>query len=677
MAATMINKKLADLSITTKLLIVGAMMLVPAMLMGHLFVSKSNQEINFARKELEGTALLRKVWPVIIKTESEGSTFLADTATPLKALKQETAPLAKDEGIAKAIGELVAAHGKSGGAGGHVALANQAAALSIKIGDMSNLTLDPDLDSFYVMDALVVRLTRAIAAANRLRDASAAFVDSYDQSALFTLGGAREQFITDSQTAIDSLAAGIANNSSGETGKNLSAILARYTAAQKASLAAADELIADRGDRATNFASFVKAEQAMFAASEATWQASVIELDRLLNARIDGLNDKLVRNLGIAIAVLLVAVLAGWLVSRSITGPLGSLITAMNRLRDGDTGIHIDYADAKSEIGDVARALDVFKEAVVKSHSAAAELEETVNAVKAENALLNDASRAQLLQMATSLEERVGVIVEGLDVASTQLEASSSLLKDNAVRARTEVQTASRLAEATQANMAAIQPGTHQMSMAIQQVARETAHSHEATDRAVKRNEDATVRIAALQSAADRIGSIIGIIDEIASQTQLLALNATIEAARAGELGRGFAVVATEVKSLANQTARFTGDISAQVAEIQTATRFASDHIHDMGKMVLDISQVTTTISAAMEEQSATTIDISRNIGDVAKQSSQTAQSVTEAEEAMASAGKSAEEVAEAAYKVKKQSALLKQDFADFIARVRDDRAAA
>ena len=668
------NQLLNNLSIRTKLLAVGAVMLLPILLLGKLFVSQSYKDIDFARQEIAGTQLLRSVWPLTLSATASDA---GSAQSALAALKSDSSSLMKGSDVSKAVAETEAAVKAAGQQDGKAALAAATAALSAKIGDASNLTLDPDLDSFYVMDAVVVRLPRGISASERLESASVAFVGSLDQSALLGLGGAREQFVTDSQTAMDSLTGAIASNASGTTGNKLKAVLAEFTAAQQAVVAAADTLIADKGDRGVAHNALLAAEKRFAAASDAMWRAGNAELERLLNARIDSLTHRMWTNLGIAIAVVLGALVLGYIVSRSISGPLGQLIEAMNRLRDGDTSIRIAYADAKSEIGDVARALDVFKGAVAKSQSAAAEMEATVNAVKAENARLNEAARGQLLELAGSLEARVGTVVEALSVASGQLEASSQVLSENSGLASEETRRAASLAEATQANMAAIQPGTEQMSMAIQQVARETAASNEATDRAVKRNDDATVRIAALQSAADRIGSIIGIIDEIASQTQLLALNATIEAARAGELGRGFAVVATEVKSLANQTARFTGDISAQVAEIQTATRFASDHIHDMGKMVLDISQITTTISAAMEEQAATTVDISRNIGDVANQAVQTSASVVAAEQAMTAAGKSASEVASAANAVKAQSAALKADFADFIARLREDKAAA
>jgi len=133
-----------------------------------------------------------------------------------------------------------------------------------------------------------------------------------------------------------------------------------------------------------------------------------------------------------------------------------------------------------------------------------------------------------------------------------------------------------------------------------------------------------------LNQAAEKIGDVVGIIQDIAGQTNLLALNATIEAARAGDAGKGFAVVASEVKSLANQTAGATEEISAQISEIQGATKAAVDANGVIAKTINEIHEVATAIASAVEEQGAATQEVSSNIVQVSEASDATGQAASE-----------------------------------------------
>jgi len=164
---------------------------------------------------------------------------------------------------------------------------------------------------------------------------------------------------------------------------------------------------------------------------------------------------------------------------------------------------------------------------------------------------------------------------------------------------------------------------------------------------AVVRANASRATIDALARAANQIGDIVTVINDIASQTNLLALNATIEAARAGEAGRGFSVVASEVKMLATQTGKSTGQIGAKVAEIQATTREVVAALSNVAEAIDQLSDVTVSVSAAIEQQrnaaenfaagaretsAATSNVVGRMVGiaDMVQRSRATAQGVSE-----------------------------------------------
>lgn len=665
------------LSVRAKLILFALVMLVPVALLGEIYIGQSRKDIAFGNKERVGIKYIKPIWALLNLAVNERDTARMSQKTEQNMQALATLEKTHDNMLSssKLLERLTKAENNQDRRPEYV---NAVLALNDHVGAQFNLILDPDLDSYYVMDTVVGRLPLTLVALDRSREAITLLAAERSDATLIGLSAAHENFSILSNAVLSAVSNAILANKAGSTRASLLQTQSKFAAQQQQYIRIMSAMTAPQADRPSLLRAEAEARVQLLKSMDALWKVSAQELDRLIDKRVAGLEQhRQYQILKITIALVL-ACLVGFFIAKSLSGSLEQLISRMNRLREGDVNIDVPYLTLKTEIGDVARALNVFKVAVAKSSTAQAELEATVEAVRGENARLNIASRQQLLDMAEVLEGQVGTIVDMLGITSEQLDGASKSLTEASHVAIDEIRIAADLVSTTEASMAAIQPGTEQLSSSISQVSAEINLANRATTAAAERSTVANDRINALLNAAEHIGSIVGIIDDIASQTQLLALNATIEAARAGEYGRGFAVVAGEVKTLANQTARFTSDIATQIDEIQTATRFASDHITDMGRMVTGISSTSTTIAAAIEEQTASTTDISRSIQDIAKQSERAALSVGKAETAMATAELSARDVATASEHVRMQSDILRRDFANFLAELRDeDKAAA
>ncbi|MFD2234396.1 methyl-accepting chemotaxis protein [Phaeospirillum tilakii] len=336
---------------------------------------------------------------------------------------------------------------------------------------------------------------------------------------------------------------------------------------------------------------------------------------------------ELYRVLGGLAVVLVVLLGATLMLGRGLTRPILALDGVMRRLADNDFSVTVPGADRPDEIGDMARAVEVFRE----NGLAMTKLRQESEAAEQRRA---EQRAAEMRALADGVEREIKTVVDDVGAQVGQLQASAATLTQTA---RTTSDQSARAAEAAVAAGGGIEivaAAAEELTASINAISQEMARTAEMNRRAIDEATRTREIANGLSGAASRIGDVVELITAIAGQTNLLALNATIEAARAGEAGKGFAVVAGEVKHLANQTAQATGEIGQQVTAIQTATREVVAAIETIGGTIDGLGQATATIASAVEEQGAATREIARNVQMAADGVGRTGQDLTLVREA-------------------------------------------
>lgn len=276
--------------------------------------------------------------------------------------------------------------------------------------------------------------------------------------------------------------------------------------------------------------------------------------------------------------------------------------------------------------------------------------------------------------IATKFEAQLESVVGSVNASVGQLETASQAVSSASSEASEKSVAVSAGAEEASANMQGVATATEELTSAIAEVNRQVVHSATIAEKAVGKTTLMSEQISGLAGASEQIGAVVQLISEIADQTNLLALNATIEAARAGDAGRGFAIVAQEVKTLAEQTARATEDISQKVSEIQTATRSAVTGNDEIRETISSVSEISSTIASAVEEQSAATQEIARNVEEAAVGTGEVSASITSVSETAKDTQDAAADVLAASNELSEQGAVLKHlrgEMTEFLAELR------
>ncbi len=361
---------------------------------------------------------------------------------------------------------------------------------------------------------------------------------------------------------------------------------------------------------------------------------------------------------------LIVVILIGLLVARSIAVPIGKMTKVMHELAQGNLQVRILGDERKDEVGEMADALRVFRKNAQEVEHLREEQAESQRHAEEEQ-------RAFLHQMADNFENTVSSVVEAVGTAAQDMENTAQGMSRTASATSEQSNVVAQAAERATENVQTVASAAEKLSASITEISHQVEQSRLIAKEAVDEAGQATETVSSLSAAADKVGEVVQLITTIAEQTNLLALNATIEAARAGEAGKGFAVVASEVKNLADQTARATAEITEQIEAMQGATGDAVGAITHIAKTIDNMNEISGSISEAVEEQGSATIEISQNVQEAANGTVDVTKNIENVNLAAAETGKASQMVLEASSGLNSQAVGLKDVVKKFLDQVR------
>jgi methyl-accepting chemotaxis protein len=636
---------------------------------------------------------------------------------------------------------------------------NQLLVLIGEVADKSNLTLDPDVDTYYLMDAVTVKLPGLVKVLSEMHSVASAAVTagaltSDQRIQLFVLKGSYLDAAGALATGRDKSFAGTADNQLKPNSE------AAYKTALEESASFFNHIERDllAGEyRGSSMAELNSEYEAALHANAALWQKTQSELDRLIQKRIKGFEDRKLNSILVTIVMVSITMIILLLITSSITKPLLRVMKSLEALSKGETEVTVPDLDRRDEMGALARATDLLRKEVagafslkqmveymptsvlmadarngfkisfanrtakttLKSveHSLPMAVEQivgqtpeflsangeeqrqalahpenlprrertkignevfdiTTSAINSRKgdyigAMITWALATKQAEFADSIEKTVSAAVQEVAGSVTQIgDGAKSLhrVADETKQLSTAVAAASAQAAQTSSQVAA---SAEELTASISEISSKLQASSRVATEATNKGQAIDQSMKSLAEKAARVSEVVNVITGIAEQTNLLALNATIEAARAGEAGKGFAVVASEVKGLANQTAKATEEVTTQITEMQAATTLAVDSVREIMGILNEISAHTTAVAAAVEEQSAATNEIARNIAQTATGTQEISQNIVSVEQGAEDTGKTSQQVKDTVTALTGQISTLQEKIGEFLKSMR------
>ena len=380
------------------------------------------------------------------------------------------------------------------------------------------------------------------------------------------------------------------------------------------------------------------------------------------------LNDSVTKAIDMAILIgavsLGLGIFLSIVVSRSIVNPITAMTLVMHKLAGGDLTVTVPSTDRVDEVGEMAHAVQVFKDNAIRVEQMTREQEEMkVRAAEERKRMMHE--------LADNFEASVMGVVNVVSSSAVEMQATAQTMSSAAHQASAQATTVGAAAEQATTNVQTVASAAEELSASISEIGQQVATAAQISTQASEEAERTNHTVEALAVAANKIGEVIHLINDIASQTNLLALNATIEAARAGDAGKGFAVVANEVKNLANQTGRATDEIGTQISAVQEEIGHAVQAIKNIGDTIEQVRQISAGIASAVEEQGAATQEIARNVQQAAQGTQEVSHNIGGVSEAASTTGAAAEQVLSSAGELTHNSERLRTELSHFLSNVR------